>query len=94
MKAANIVGAKTVHFDVPDCIYRRGPDGEPLYLDILRPSRTKRKLHLPDQIAQTIAPRLQPDDQIICQLGVGGHVDHVIVRQAVEQLKRPVVVYG
>jgi hypothetical protein len=36
-----------------------------------------------------IATRLLPDDQVICQLGVGDHVDHVLVRQAVEQLGRP-----
>ena len=90
MKAAKIVGAKSVHFDVPDCIYRRGPDGDPLYLDIYAQPH-EAEAHLPDQIAQTIAPRLQPNDRIICQLGVGGHVDHVIVRQAVEQLDRPVV---
>ena len=86
--AASIIGAKPVHFDIPDCIYRRGPDGEELYLDIfVQPHEAES--HLPDQIAQTIAPRLLPDDQIICQLGIGGHVDHIIVRQAVEQLKRP-----
>ena len=88
VKAANILGAKTVHFDVPDCIYRRGPDGEPLYLNVfVQPHEAES--HLPDQIAQTIAPRLKPDDQVICQLGIGGHVDHIIVRQAVERLKRP-----
>ena len=86
--AARIVGAKTVHFDVPDCIYRRGPDGEPLYLDIfVQPHEAES--HLPDRIAQSIAPRLQADDRIICQLGVGGHVDHILVRQAVERLNRP-----
>lgn len=88
MKAARILGAKTVHLDVPDCIYRRGPDGEPLYLDIyVQPHEAE--TYLPDQIVQTIAPRLKLDDQLICQLGVGGHVDHVLVRQAVELLKRP-----
>ena len=90
IKAASIVGAKSVHFDVPDCIYRRGPDGEPLYLDIYAQPH-EAESSLPDQIAQTIASRLKPDDQLICQLGVGGHVDHVIVRQAVEQLNHPVI---
>lgn len=85
--AARIIGAKTVHFDIPDCIYRRGPDGEPLYLDIyVRPHAAE--AHLPDQIAQMIAPRLRPDDQVICQLGVGDHVDHILVRQAAERLDR------
>jgi LmbE family N-acetylglucosaminyl deacetylase len=88
VKAAGIVGATTLHFDVPDCIYRRGPDGEPLYLDIFVPPH-EAEAQLPDEIAQNIAPRLQPNDQIICQLGVGKHVDHVLVRQAAERLNRP-----
>lgn len=87
-KAARIVGAKSVHFDVPDCIYRRGPDGEPLYQDIyVQPHDTE--AGLVDQIAESIKTRLDSGDQIICQLGVGGHVDHVIVRGAVEKLNRP-----
>jgi LmbE family N-acetylglucosaminyl deacetylase len=88
MEAADIVGAKTVHFDVPDCIYRRGPNGEPLYSDIfVQPHEME--AHLPDQIAQSIAPLLKADDQVICQFGIGGHVDHILVRQAAERLKRP-----
>ena len=89
-KSAETVGAKSVHFDVPDCIYRRGPDGEPLYQDIYV-GLHEAESGLPGQIAQTIASSLKPDDQIICQLGVGGHIDHVLVRQAVEQLNRPLV---
>ena len=88
IKAADIVGAKTVHFDVPDCIYRRGPDGEGLYFEIFtqpHPAET----HLSDEIAATIAPGLEADDQVICQLGIGGHADHILVRQAVERLNRP-----
>jgi len=87
LEAARIVGAKTVHFDLPDCIYRRGPDGEPLYLEIfIQPHEAE--AHLPDEIAATIAPRLEADDQLICQLGIGGHVDHILVRQAAERLGR------
>lgn len=88
IKAASIVGAKSVHFDVPDCIYRRGPDGEALYLDIFVQPHEAEK-HLPNQIAKAIAPRLQVDDRVICQLGIGGHVDHILVRQTVERLNRP-----
>ena len=87
-KAADIVGAKTVHFDVPDCIYRRGPDGEPLYPDIfVQPHEAE--AHLPAEIEQMIAPGLEADDQVICQLGVGGHADHILVRQAAERLNHP-----
>lgn len=88
IEAARIVGAKSLHFDVPDCIYRRDPDGDPLYPDIfVQPHEAE--AHLPGQIADFIVPRMQPDDQVICQLGIGGHVDHILVRQAAERLKRP-----
>jgi len=86
--ATRRIGVKTFNFDVPDCIYRRGPDGEPLYPDIYMPPHPAES-GLMDQIAGTIAPRLQADDQILCQLGVGKHVDHILVRQAVERLNHP-----
>jgi len=87
-KATGILGATASYFDVPDCIYRRGPDGEPLYANIfVEPHEAE--VGLPDQIAQSLLPLLQPDDRVICQLGVGGHVDHILVRQAAEQLGRP-----
>lgn len=86
--AARIVGAKSIHFDVPDCIYRRGADGKPLYMDIyVEPHAAE--ANLPEQMARAIRPLLKADDEIIAQLGVGGHIDHVTVRQAAERLKRP-----
>jgi len=88
LQAASIVGAKTVHFDIPDCIYRCGSDGEGLYLDIfVQPHEGE--AHLPDEIEATIAPRLEAGDRVICQLAIGGHVDHILVRQAAERLNRP-----
>jgi len=88
VKAAGILGAKPVHFDVPDCIYRRGPDGEPLYMNIfVEPHEAE--ADLPEEIAQTLLPLLLPDDRLICQFGIGGHVDHILVRQAAERLGRP-----
>jgi LmbE family N-acetylglucosaminyl deacetylase len=83
-KAAAVVGARTVHFDFLDCIYRRGPDGEWLYSDISVPPQPQ-DADLPNQIAQAILARLQPDDVVVCQLAVGSHVDHILVRQGVEQ---------
>ena len=87
IKAAGIMGARYVHFDVPDCIYRRGPDGEPLYQGVfVEPDESE--AGLVNQITETLASRLKADDQVICQLGVGGHVDHILVRRAVERLGR------
>ena len=89
--AADILGAKAVHFDFLDCIYRRGQNGEWLYQDRLFIPPHPEDADLPSQIASAIAPRLQPDDGLVCQLSVGSHVDHVLVRQAAELLGRPLI---
>lgn len=85
--AAAIVGATTVHFDFLDCIYRRAPKGEWLYDEISVPPH-EADTSYPAQIAEAILSRLLPDDQIVCQLALGSHVDHVLVRQAAELLGR------
>lgn len=88
--AAEILGAKVQHFDFLDCVYRRGKNGEWLYQEIAIPPRED-DADLPSQIAAVISPRLRPDDVLVCQLGVGSHVDHVLVRQAAELLGRPLI---
>ena len=85
--AAALVGANVRHFDFLDCIYRRGPDGEWLYSDVFTPPRPE-DASIPAQIAETISPHLEPDDVLVCQLAVGSHVDHVLVRQGAELLGR------
>jgi len=88
-KAAGIVGAKTVHFDFLDCIYRRGKNGEWLYSsDVFVPPHED-DADLPARMAESISARLLPTDQLVCQFGLGSHADHVLVRRAVELLQRP-----
>ena len=87
-KAAAILGAKTFHFDFLDCIYRRGANGEWLYCDVFVPPHPE-EAELPAQIAEAISARLQPDDMLVCQLSIGSHVDHVLVRQGAELLGYP-----
>ena len=89
--AANIIGAKVLHFDFLDCIYRRGKNGEWLYSEGVFGLIRTDDADLPTQIASAITPRLQPDDVLVCQLSVGSHVDHVLVRQAAELLGRPLI---
>ena len=88
--AATILGAKVTHFDFLDCIYRRGVDGDWLYSEITAPPHGE-DAELQKQIAETISARILPDDILVCQLSVGSHVDHVIVRQAAELLRRPLL---
>lgn len=92
--AATILGAKSLHFDFLDCIYRRGTNGRAawLYSEIFVPPHPG-DAQLPAQIAQTISARLLPDDVLVCQLAVGSHPDHVLVRQGAELVGRHLVYY-
>src|SRR5688500_2175350 len=89
-RACTRVGARVIHFDFLDCIYRRGPDGEGLYYDISAPPRDE-DAETPSQIVEAISTHLRPDDVLVCQLSVGSHVDHVLVRQAADLLRRPLL---
>jgi LmbE family N-acetylglucosaminyl deacetylase len=90
VNAARIVGAKAVHFDYLDCIYRRGKNSEWLYSDVFVPSHQD-EVDLPARIAESISARLKPDDKLVCQLALGSHLDHVHVRRAVELLQKPIL---
>lgn len=89
-RAARIVGANVRHFDFLDCIYRRAENGEWLYGDIYVPPH-EADADLPNRIAEAISPRLTREDVLVCQLSVGSHVDHVLVRRAAELLGRPLL---
>jgi LmbE family N-acetylglucosaminyl deacetylase len=88
IKAAGLVGAEAIHFDFLDCIYRRGKNGEWLYSDVFIPPHDDDN-DLAARIAKSISARLQTDDKLVCPLAIGSHVDHVLVRRAVELLSRP-----
>lgn len=87
-RAAEILGAKARYFDFLDCIYRQDQNGNWLYFSIFV-NPLPGEADLPDRIASAISARLKPDDELVCQLGVGSHVDHVTVRLAAERLERP-----
>ena len=86
--AAAILGAKARHLGFLDCIYRQDGNGDFLYYSIFV-DPLPGEGDLPRRIAESIAARLKPDDELICQLGVGKHIDHVTVRLAAELLGRP-----
>ena len=90
-QAASLVGAKAVQFDFLDCIYRRGKNGQGLYETAVFTPPHAEDADLPAQIAQTMVAWLRPDDVVVSQLAIGGHVDHILVRKAAEMLKRQLV---
>lgn len=94
-RPASRVGAQAIHFDdFPDCIYRRGADGEPLYpLDVFVEPHPA-EAGLPAKMTAALASHLEPGDVLVCPLGIGGHADHLLVRRAVEGLGRPLRYYA
>lgn len=89
-RAATRLRAEFLHFDFLDCIYRHGENGEWLYSDVFSPPHPG-DADLPARIAAAIRRHLKPDDLLVCQLSVGSHVDHVLVRQGAEQLGLPLL---
>lgn len=83
--AAAILGAEAVHFDFLDCVYRAGENGEWLYSDVFGTPHPQ-DAGLPVQIAEAVRALLRQDDVLVCQLALGSHVDHILVRQGAEQL--------
>lgn len=92
-KAADIVGAKVFHFDFLDCLYRRGRNGEWLYSDVFVPPRED-DADIPRQIVESIRHRLLSGDILVGPLTLGSHVDHILVRQAMEMLQRPLLYFA
>jgi LmbE family N-acetylglucosaminyl deacetylase len=92
--AVATVGAWLIHFDgFYDCIYRRDEGGQPLYpMDVFAEPHPAEP-DLPAKMTAALAERLRPEDVVVCPLAIGGHVDHRIVRKAVEGLGRPLWYY-
>ncbi len=92
--AASIVGAEVARFSLPDCIYRRTADGEPMYPDEVFVPFHPSDHDLFVDIAAALAAELEPDDTLISPLAIGDHVDHRLARLAAERLKRPLLFYA
>lgn len=93
-RAAECVGADLVHFDIPDCIYRQAPSGEALYPEsVFGPPRPE-EADLPERIATAMRSELLPGDNLAAPLALGGHIDHRLVRQAVDSLNFPHYYYA
>ncbi len=85
-KAASLVGAETVNFSIPDCIYRCSPEGELLYpADVFVPINPLEK-DLGMEISATLTSEILPGDVVSCPLTIGGHLDHVLARLAAERM--------
>lgn len=91
-EAAKILGVRNRHFDFQDCIYRRAKSGEWLHANIFDPPHEE-ETELIMAIRGEIHSRVSAEDILIGPLAIGMHVDHLIVRRALEGLNRPVQYY-
>ena len=92
--AAIIVGAETVHFSLPDCIYRLSAQGDPLYPEEVFVPFHPFDLDLDADIAAVLAGELTENDILVAPLAIGQHVDHRLTRMAAERLSRPLRYYA
>jgi LmbE family N-acetylglucosaminyl deacetylase len=90
------LGADLVHLPLPDCIYRRtrAADGwrYSSRADIFGPVHPEEEAALLGEIAAWLA-LLPSAARLVAPLGVGGHVDHQLVRRAAEAGARPIAHY-
>ena len=99
-KACAFLGAIPRYYNFQDIIYRRKLDGKP---EIIKNDDLFRKYDpadapLKERIKATLREALNGSDdiQICAPLGLGNHVDHQIIRHAVEEiaLENPVYYYA
>ncbi len=97
-QAADLLGAEALHLGLLDAIYRYDDAGQPLYTG---KQFMGGHVHPHDwdafypQVIDTVQQVLLAageDARMYCPLSIGGHVDHVIVRRAVEQACDPTCV--
>ncbi len=96
LAACERLGAQAVHLDLPDCIYRRLPDGSPLVNaeeDLWQPLPAA-ELPRVDQLADLLIRRLPPRCRLAAPLSLGDHIDHRLVRSAALTLKRTIHFYA
>ncbi len=94
--ACAVLGAAPRYFDLPDCIYRRLPDGAPLVhseTDIFCPPLAAEQPVIAG-LAGQLAEALPAGAQLVCPLTLGGHRDHRLGRAAAETLRRPLAYYA
>jgi LmbE family N-acetylglucosaminyl deacetylase len=97
LAACRLMGAIPYHFDLPDCIYRRGLDQVThLYASeegIFGPVHADEE-GLVARLAADLQSRMPAEAVVVCPLALGGHVDHRLTRAAVEQIDCTVWYYA
>lgn len=85
--ACKRLGAEYLHFDIPDCIYRRSPrtgkflyDSEESLWFQIHPDERK----VIEDLSRKLKGMVPKDANLVCPLTIGNHVDHRLTRKAIE----------
>lgn len=85
------LGAELSHGELLEALYRTGPSG-PLYTDVdslfaaPAPTDDATVEAVAEELEVLFEGRLHPEGDVLAPLGVGGHVDHLLVRRAAERV--------
>ena len=97
LAACRAMDATPRHFELPDCIYRRGLDQVThLYASeagIFGPLHAD-EAGLVDRLAADLRALIPTGAEVVCPLTLGGHVDHRLTRAAVEKIDGNVWYYA
>lgn len=94
--AGRSLGATLRYWDLPDCIYRRLPDGSFLVNgeEDLWQAVHPQEAGVITRMKEWMIAGLKEDSRIVCPMTLGNHVDHRLVRATVESLEREVWYYA
>jgi LmbE family N-acetylglucosaminyl deacetylase len=90
------VGALPRYWRLPDCIYRRLPNGEEVVSDnddLWLPVHPG-ELDTVQRLRVWLRRALPREAAVVCPLSLGNHTDHRLVRAAAESLRRPLYYYA
>ena len=92
-RACRILGARPVHLDLLDAVYRQDGAGRMLYSRKFIGARVKPwdRCHHAVALRAALAAldRRHPGARVFCPLAFGAHVDHIIARAAMESVFSP-----
>lgn len=95
--AVSSLGAMASHFNLPECIYRQLPESRRALVqtedDLWQPIHPEEQ-PLVQELAKLLEDSLPTGANLVCPLGIGGHVDHRLTRTAAQSLQCPLFFYA
>lgn len=79
-----------IHLNLLDCPYRTDNNETPLYTEN---NHLFGKVHPHDPALSFVLPIPEGAEVLYAPLGAGGHVDHLVIRQLVQQLSTDLLIY-